>query len=161
MSPPALLEDTRTLTFFQHLDRLRLHLHNANPLLAIVAAGRQPVWRYQYDGVFPDISYFPDAGAFQTSEIPSVWGTYPLADVYGKVTANQIALSKYMQGAWANFAKNPTGGPGWPKLGSNGGVELGELGGDNPSGEKTVALTVADYACPVLDPIILASGGGY
>jgi len=134
-----------------------------NLAATIAAAGRQPVWRYRYNGVFPDVSTFANAGAYHTSEIPEVWGTYPLATSFGKVTANQIALSKYMQGAWAGFAKNPTSGPGWPKLGSAAGVELGDLGSptENPSGVDVVPLTKADYPCPIYDPILIAAGQGY
>jgi hypothetical protein len=67
-----------------------------------------------------------------------------------------------MQGAWAGFAKNPSNGPGWPRLGSAFGVELGALGGkDAPSGEKTVPLLQADYACALYDPILIAANLAY
>ncbi|KAK5109587.1 hypothetical protein LTR85_002479 [Meristemomyces frigidus] len=130
---------------------------------AIQAAGRQPVWRYRYNAAFADTSLFENAGAYHTSEIPEVWGTYPTSTQYGSVTPDQIALSKYMQGVWAGFAKNPTAGPGWPKLGSNGGVELGDLGNaaENATGERTVALSEADYPCALYDPILLAAGLAY
>jgi carboxylesterase 2 len=67
-----------------------------------------------------------------------------------------------MQGAWAGFAKNPSNGPGWPRLGSALGVELGVLGGkDVPSGEKTVPLVKADLACALYDPILIAANLAY
>nr|POF23971.1 pyrethroid hydrolase ces2e [Quercus suber] len=129
---------------------------------AVQAAGRQPVWRYRFDGVFPDVSLFPNAGAYHTVEIPEVWGTYPLSNQYGNATANQIALSRYMQGAWASFAKQPSAGPGWPKLGSNFGIELGVLGGTKtPAGESTQSLLVADYPCPIYDPLNIATGRAF
>lgn len=128
----------------------------------VARAKRQPVWRYRYDASFPNLELFPDAGAYHSSEIPSVWGTYPLEDSLGAATATQIALSKYMQGVWAGFAKDPTAGPGWPALGTNLGNELGILGGkDVPAGEETVTLLTADYPCVVLDPLLIAIGGAY
>lgn len=129
---------------------------------AISAAGRQPVWRYQYSGYFPNLQPFPNARAYHSSEIPLVYGTYPLDNQFGQVTQDEIELSKYMQGAWSSFAKNPSGGPGWPKLGSNNGVELGQLGSKKkPNGEVTEPLLSADAACVILDPVIIASGGAY
>jgi carboxylesterase 2 len=87
-----------------------------------------------------------------------VFGTYPAAGA----TADQISLSKYMQGAWASFAKNPSGGPGWPKLGSALGVELGLLGGKGaPGSEQTVPLLTADYPCVLYDPILIATNMAY
>ena len=125
---------------------------------AIQSAGRQPVWRYRYDGSFPNLQLFPNAGAFHSIEIPSVFGTYPEAGA----TSDHISLSKYMQGAWAGFAKNPSGGPGWPKLGSALGVELGLLGGKGaPGGEQTVPLLTADYPCVVFDPLLIATNMAY
>jgi carboxylesterase 2 len=129
---------------------------------AIQAAGRQSVWRYQYDAAFPNLQLFPNAGAWHSSEIPSVFGTYLVTSSFGPATPDQIKLSKYMQGAWAGFAKNPSGGPGWPKLGSAAGVELAALGGNVvPGGEQTVPLLTADFACPLLDPILLATNMAY
>jgi len=130
---------------------------------AIVAARRQPVWRYRYSASFPDLSFFPNAGAYHSSEIPSAWGTYPLANAWGIATPTQVALSEYMQGVWAGFAKDPSAGPGWPKLGSARGKELGELGNPqkNARGGKTIQLNKADHACALLDPLNIASGKAY
>jgi len=129
---------------------------------AVQLANRQRIWRYQYDATFPNLQLFPNAGAYHTAEIPSVWGTYPTTNEFGSVTPTQIALSSYMQGAWAGFAKNPSNGPGWPRLGSALGVELGALGSDEaPSGEKTVPLLQADYACALYDPILIAVNLAY
>lgn len=129
---------------------------------AIRIAGRQKIWRYRYDASFPNTQFFANAGAYHTAEIPSVWGTYPTTNQFGSVTATQIALSKYMQGAWAGFAKDPNSGPGWPRLGSAFGVEMGILGGDDaPSGEKTVALARTDLACVLYDPILIAANLAY
>lgn len=67
-----------------------------------------------------------------------------------------------MQGVWAGFAKNPSAGAPWPRLGSAFGVELGVLGGSQaPSGEKTVPLLRADYPCALYDPILIAANLAY
>lgn len=67
-----------------------------------------------------------------------------------------------MQGAWASFAKDPSGGPGWPSLGSAFGMELALLGGKAvPGGEQTVPLLRADLPCVLYDPINIATGGAY
>ena len=129
---------------------------------AIQLAGRQSIWRYQYDASFPNLALFSNDGAYHTAEIPSVWGTYPLTNQLGSATPDQVALSKYMQGAWAGFAKNPSNGPGWPKLGSAFGVELAALGGkEAPGGEKTVPLLQADYSCALYNPILIAANLAY
>jgi len=123
----------------------------------LVAAGRQPVWRYRFDGVFPNVSPFPNAGAFHSVEIPEVFGTYPLVNELGTATADQIALSKYMRKVWADFAKNPSAGAPWPKLGSHAGIELGILGGaQNKSGESTQSLLVADTPCILINGLLIA-----
>lgn len=124
---------------------------------AIQKTGRN-VWRYSYAGDFPNLQLFPNAGAFHTAEIPSVWGTYSA----NGATATQVALSKYMQGVWAGFAKNPTAGAPWPALGSASGNELGILGGPgNPSGEETKALSSIDAPCAIFSPLLIIAGQAY
>ncbi|EGP85142.1 uncharacterized protein MYCGRDRAFT_75146 [Zymoseptoria tritici IPO323] len=126
---------------------------------AIVSAGRQPVWRYRFDADFPNVRFYPNAGAYHSSEIPEVFGTY---FENAQTTTAQRELSKYMQSAWAGFAKNPTQGPGWPKLGSAGGKELQLLGSKaNENGGTTVSLTEADVACPLIFPVDVAAGFAY
>jgi carboxylesterase 2 len=128
-------------------------------LSTFAAANGYEVWRYYYDAVFPDLSAFPNAGAFHTSEIPQVFGTYPLSNQFGNATPQQEALSQYMQTTWANFAKNPSAGPGWPRLGSTFGDSLAKLGGsENPSGMTLISLSSVDYVCFLYDPIIALLG---
>lgn len=110
-------------------------------------------WRYRFDASFPTTNSFANAGAYHTAEIPEVFGTYPLANQFGTVTKQQIDLSAYMQKVWANFAKNPAGGVGWPKVGSALTMELGLLGSQGSSGVRVISNLVADYPCPVLAPI--------
>jgi carboxylesterase 2 len=107
------------------------------------------------------VSTFENAGAYHTSEIPSVFGTYPLSSSGGNVTPAQIALSKYMRGEWTDFAKNPTAGPGFPAIGTNWGFELQNYGPDGSSTGKLQSLLSVDLACPLYNVIDLAMGLGY
>lgn len=68
------------------------------------------VWRYYFDASFSDNQPFPGAGAWHTSEIPIVFGTYTQNNASYPA---KLQLSKSMQRAWADFAKNPEKGPGW------------------------------------------------
>lgn len=47
------------------------------------------------------------------------------------------------------MARNPSAGPGWPKIGSSLGNELGELGLSGSSGVTVDNLVKADYSCGV------------
>jgi cholinesterase len=67
-----------------------------------------PAWRYFFDASFAN-SYITAPGAYHASEIPLVFGTYPQVNA----TEFQTELSIAMQKAWADFAKDPTTGPGW------------------------------------------------
>ncbi|RMZ70050.1 liver carboxylesterase 1 precursor [Pyrenophora seminiperda CCB06] len=105
-------------------------------------------YRYLYTPSFPSTTLFPNAGAYHTSEISEVFGTYPLSSKYGVVTKQQIKLSAFMQKTWARFAKHPVHGVGWSKLGSAHGKELGVLGENGSHGVKVKAQLETDYACP-------------
>ncbi|KAL2014749.1 hypothetical protein VTN00DRAFT_2274 [Thermoascus crustaceus] len=84
-----------------------------------------PTWRYVYHGNFSNLSPVPWLGAYHSSEVPIVLGTYnmsPLA-VDDPSTPEEVAVSKYIQGAWVTFAKDPwnglSGGEGkynWPRF---------------------------------------------
>lgn len=82
-----------------------------------------------------------------------MFGTYPLSNQFGTATTQQIDLSAFMQRTWADFAKNPSGGVGWPKVGSALGKELGLLGSNGSSGVTVVNTLVADYPCALYAPI--------
>ncbi|RCI09414.1 hypothetical protein L249_3674 [Ophiocordyceps polyrhachis-furcata BCC 54312] len=86
-----------------------------------------PSWRYVFDAAFPNHEAFPGSGAWHSSEIDLVFGTYSRAGA----TAYQEKLSRAMQKAWADFAKDPSRGPGWASLPDNvavfgGGVRPGK-----------------------------------
>lgn len=115
-------------------------------------------YRDYYNASFPNTDYFPRAGAYHSSEILLVFGTYSLTNQHGVATEQQEQLSRHMQKTWAGFAKNPDQGPGWPRLGSNRGLELADLGGRNGVGETTIQLGEVDNVCAVYDVILDMQG---
>lgn len=121
-------------------------------LSTYLAANHYTSYRYRYDAVFPSISTFSNAGAYHTSEIPSVFGSYSLSNQFGNATEQQIALSAFMQKTWADFAKNPDAGPGWPKV-SSPENELGVLGKNRSSGVTVMSNLEADYPCGLYSDI--------
>lgn len=90
------------------------------------------------------------------TELANFVSQYPLVSPFGlgSATSTQIQLSTYMQGVWAGWAKDPAKGPGWPRLGSNFGNELGNIGTKaKPTGVVVQSLASQDYICPMLAPI--------
>ncbi|KAJ7791346.1 Alpha/Beta hydrolase protein [Mycena olivaceomarginata] len=91
-----------------------------------VGAGVTDIYRYTYGAVFADLQLFPDAGAWHTSELPEIFGTF------NRSTATQLEaeLSHTMQRLVANFVKNPAvaPAPNWPKyVPGNGTTTLAKL----------------------------------
>ncbi|KAF4340620.1 cocaine esterase [Fusarium beomiforme] len=73
-------------------------------------------WRYIYDAGFANTEIFKGSGAYHSSEITTLFGTFPEKGA----TDFQEKLSREMQKAWAKFIRDPTSGPGWeqvPKIG--------------------------------------------
>ncbi|KAJ4380866.1 hypothetical protein N0V86_004228 [Didymella sp. IMI 355093] len=125
---------------------------STSALTMFLAMNGYTTYRYRFDASFPSTSIFANSGAYHTSEIPEVFGTYPTSTQFGTVTTQQIALSAFMQKTWAGFAKNPVGGVGWPRV--SGALNyLGLLGSNGSSGVSVVNNMVADYPCVVLGPI--------
>lgn len=122
---------------------------STSTLSSFLALNSYTTYRYRYDASFPTTSIFANSGAYHTSEVPEVFGTYPVSNQIGTVTTQQIDLSAFIQKTWAGFAKNPAGGVGWPKVSSALGKELGLLGINGNSGVTVVKTVVADYPCPV------------
>jgi len=111
---------------------------------AFVESGISNVFRYIYGAVFADLQLFPGAGAWHSSEIPEIFGTFNS----GTATASEKTLSQTMQTIWANFIKNPVAppAPNWPryipgnttntlaKLAFAGNVQLKNVVQPSPSG---------------------------
>ncbi|KAL9083986.1 MAG: hypothetical protein Q9159_005479 [Coniocarpon cinnabarinum] len=135
------------------------------------AAAGVPAWRYLYNASFPSTTIFDGSGVYHSSEIVSVFQTYgggPINPNVGPLglqqtqippTAQQVALSQYMNSVWGNFAKNPMGGPGWPEIGRFN-ESLGVLGLDGSSGVTVVDPSVVSYRCPLFYPVYEAAVGG-
>lgn len=99
-------------------------------------------WRYYYNATFPNNEAFPGSGAWHASEIGPIFGTYPRKGD----TEMQVELSKTMQTAWADFAKNPSQGPGWDQ------APRVAVFGAGPTASKlieTVDSDVVDETCPL------------
>ncbi len=99
------------------------------------ASAGYDTYRYFYAPTFPNINpALPllgiDLKAFHSAEIPMAFGAYSKDGT----TAQQVALSNYMRGVWAGFARTPKTGPGWNKLGTYSGTDLGVLGLNGSSG---------------------------
>jgi carboxylesterase 2 len=120
-------------------------------------------YRYRFDAAFPSTNIVPDAGAYHSSEIPAVFGTYPLSSEYGTANRQQVQLSAFMQKVWANFANNASAGVGWPSVQPLNllAKDLGVLGRDGSSGVTVIPRTDADFACPIYAPIEDAAGLSY
>lgn len=103
-----------------------------------------PTWRFLFNASFPNTQLFPGAGVYHSSEIAEIYGTYPRGDV----TTKQEKLSQYMQKAWADFAKNPSGGPGWRAV-SN----VAVLGNSDEEMQQDVAGSKLDKVCELYKPI--------
>jgi carboxylesterase type B len=93
-------------------------------------------WRYLFNATYPTVSVPTGSGAFHTSELPFIFGN--VARIQSQVSTEAVTLSKTMQTAWADFAKNPLAGPGWSNVGKPKGENaMGEFGSDGKLVVKT------------------------
>ncbi|KAG9582865.1 alpha/beta-hydrolase, partial [Aureobasidium melanogenum] len=98
------------------------------------AASGIPTWRYYFNASFTNTQSYPGLGVFHSSEISIVFSTYPSVNI----TTQEYALSRFMRGAWAAFAKNPANGPGWNAVGTGtGGAVLSTASDGLPGGILT------------------------
>lgn len=142
--------------------------------LSIVAAQTAnlsvPVWRYHFNATFPNTDASSDYeypvidgyGVYHSAELPIVWGTYASANA----TMSEIQLSKTMQKAWADFAKDPHGrGPGWPRYDSaqNGSLLIAELESSDssqPAGWNMISSETLDRNCWIYKDLYEEFQGG-
>ena len=124
---------------------------------AIAVAGSRanhsvPAYQYEYIGNFSNINTVPSLGVFHGSEMPMVFGTYNLSSI--PATSLQVAQSRYIQSAWAAFARDPSRGLaklGWSPFAYNGSV-LNVIGGDTPLNRTAnVALSSCSPFFPELN----------
>ena len=79
-----------------------------------------PVWRVRSFGAWPNLNPFKWLGAYHSADIPMIFGT---SDLRGGDTETERETSRYYQGAWVAFAKDPVGGLvdyGWPEYEAEG-----------------------------------------
>ncbi|KNZ75722.1 Cholinesterase [Termitomyces sp. J132] len=103
-----------------------------------------PTWRYQYQGVFPDISTRPELRAYHTAEIPLVFGTMTAP------TDIEVALSKFIQSAWVAFARDPISGLvniGWPEYSPDTSTFALIGNSNNETGLTFTSAQVVDLPC--------------
>ncbi|KAF7359838.1 Carboxylic ester hydrolase [Mycena venus] len=74
---------------------------------ALIGTGVSSVFRYSYGAVFADLQKFPGAGAWHSSEIGPLFGTFNRSTA----TPAEAAWSGTFQTAIANFIKDPTTSP--------------------------------------------------
>ncbi|KAK0101374.1 hypothetical protein ONS95_006549 [Cadophora gregata] len=124
---------------------------------AKVAARKVPTWRYHYFGYFPNLalSTSPPSGAWHGSEIPMVFGTdLDVQNITGRTTEQQI-IGEYIQGAWAEFVKDPKKGLkeyGWPRYNPKSRT-LVRLGYQNLTGANLGSPADYDISCPWAFPL--------
>lgn len=109
-----------------------------------------PVWRYINNESFPNIHLpnWPGLGAYHTSDLSLIWGTYPTEDA----TTREAAVSKSMQAAWAGFIKDPyQAGPGWDKVDAEG-QNVACFGCDSGTEATLIDEQVLDARCPFYEP---------
>ncbi|KAK8221113.1 Carboxylesterase [Phyllosticta capitalensis] len=114
------------------------------------ASNQYQAFRYYYNATFDNLpvpkNLVPNPGAYHSSEVYSVFGTYPKDGA----TTQQKDLSRYMMKTWADFAKNPRRGPapndGWPQIGSSF-RDLWVVGNDGRAGGYPIRQEVTDANC--------------
>ncbi|KAJ4396891.1 hypothetical protein N0V93_001113 [Gnomoniopsis smithogilvyi] len=124
-------------------------------------------FRYRYFGVFPDTAFSATSGAWHSSEILQLSGVVPAANAMGvpAVTQQELAIQKYMRGAWAAFIKDPKQGLvtyGWPAYQPTLPTVV-RLGINNATGPNVASAAMFDGVCNntvAVSPTSAASGNG-
>ncbi|KAF2733940.1 cholinesterase [Polyplosphaeria fusca] len=135
----------------ERLDRILTEAMGQCPIKVLAEESKEAgidTYRYYFDAGFPNSDLFNGSGAYHSAEIQMVFGTYNQTGA----TETQMEVSRAMQKAWADFAKDPSKGPGWgmvPEVGVFGG---GIRAGDRP-GKAVFALAGEDLdkRCVVYD----------
>jgi len=118
---------------------------------ATAAAGfatkqQQPVWRYIYDGDYPNmrLTVDPSVGAYHGAELNQLFDT--ATALGGPNSPAETAMGRNMRAAWAAFAKNPRSALAqqpfsWPALPSS-----------NTTTAQTVHLGLGNATVAVIEP---------
>ena len=125
-----------------------------------------PTWRYRYYADFPNLrlTSTPDSGAWHGAEMYALWQTAASASGDPDTPAEK-SISRYVAGAWASFAKDPTSALerapfSWPRYEPNGNTLI-RLGYDNETEASSVFPVTYDLACPVIEAVLADIPGGF
>lgn len=125
-------------------------------LTSISASIHNPTWRYYFnismvDRLPQDYQYL---GKFHGSDIlllflsPTYDDSTPAGALFTPILS---VFTTYWRSAIGKFVRNPSGGPGWPAVGSSFKpfdlVTLGDVGSANAGGATPVNETVVDANC--------------
>jgi hypothetical protein len=109
-----------------------------------------------------NLSTSQDFGAYHASELPLIFGIPPYGkDILGNTDA-EVAMMKYLSGAWATFAKDPVNGLKggnytWPGY-QPGGQTLVKLAENGSTGPGFSLRTFYDSACTSSFPPAAGNG---
>ncbi|KAL4875676.1 putative carboxylesterase hlo [Aspergillus karnatakaensis] len=121
-----------------------------------------PTWRFLYNASFPNTEFFEGAGAYHASELGVVFGNFRRENA----TAFQRELSKVVQTAFGDFAREPSRGPGWGAFPAVGIFGDGVVPGEDGAGREALRVVdtgVIDGRCALYydlyDAVSLGGGG--
>lgn len=111
-------------------------------------SSKSRIWRYRFHAVFPNTDISTEGGAYHGAELTLLFGTESRR---ANSTGQENRFERYIQGAWAAFAKDPLHGlgryeGGWSRY-QEGRKSLVRLGWENRSGTNEVKPEVYDGAC--------------
>jgi len=92
-----------------------------------------PTWRYFFNYTSSKMSNW---GAYHGAEMPYVFGNL-MTGKDGQRIQEEYSLSQMMQKMWADFAKNPSKGPGWAQVGK----DEKDVGYFGPDGKLSIVKT--------------------
>lgn len=159
----ALINETESYNYWENHDNTTFACP-AGARANVSASHGLPTWRYRWFGNFPNTRLFanPDSGAYHCSEIPFIWDTLPTGPGIPTDTEEEKSIRAYIQGAWAAFAKNASGGlstyeGGWPQY-SPFEPTLIRLAYDNVTGTNLALPDSYDATCITTYPILDTNG---
>ncbi|KHN94925.1 cholinesterase [Metarhizium album ARSEF 1941] len=125
-------------------------------LTQVSASIRNPTWRYYMNVSLADRlpEEYGYLGKFHGSDVLLLFQSPTYDDSTGAgalLTPVLSTFADYLRGAIGRFARNPSGGPGWPMVGSHfepfDVVTLGDVGSGHAAGPTPVNQTALDDDC--------------
>lgn len=112
-----------------------------------------PTWRYRYFGEWSNLRLYQGSGAYHGSDVEMVLGTAQDVSLIEN-THIEERTSHYMMRAWAEFAKDPSGGLlayGWPLYENSSSGTLVRLGYNNETTASLISPQEYDSECAALN----------